>query len=145
MSRRSIDFSLCPGRSIDFSLCPRRSIDFSLCPRSTDMPDQSKPFYRRNLPHWHPPGAAIFLTYQLEGSLPRSARERLAATSSTLLEREAARADEDNDQRKARHNKKLFAMLDRMLDKAESGPLWLKDPRIADIVESALLHRYSDL
>jgi putative transposase len=108
------------------------------------MPDQSKPFYRRNLPHWQPPGAAIFLTYQLEGSLPRSARERLAATR-TLLEREAARADEDNDQRKARHNKKLFAMLDRILDKAESGPLWLKDPRIADIVESALLHRYSDL
>ena len=108
------------------------------------MPEQSKPYYWRNLPHWQPPGAAIFLTWQLEGSLPRAARERLAATRA-LLEREAARTDEDTDQRKARHSKKLFAALDQILDKAESGPLWLKEERIAAIVESALLQRYREL
>ena len=108
------------------------------------MLEESKLFYRRNLPHWQPPGAAIFLTWQLEGSLPRAARERLAATR-TLLEREAARIDEDTDKRKARHSKKLFALLDQILDKAESGPLWLKEERIAAIVESALLQRYRDL
>jgi hypothetical protein len=63
------------------------------------MAEQSKPYYWRNLPHWQPPGANIFLTWQLEGSLPRAARERLAATRA-LLEREAARTDEDTDQRK---------------------------------------------
>jgi putative transposase len=108
------------------------------------MSDESKLYYWRNLPHWQPPGAAIFLTWQLEGSLPRAARERLAATRA-LLEREAARTDEDADQRKTRHSKKLFAALDQILDKAESGPLWLKQERIAAIVESALLQRYRDL
>jgi putative transposase len=108
------------------------------------MSDESKLYYRRNLPHWQPPGATIFLTWQLEGSLPRAARERLAATR-VLLEREGARTDEDTDQRKARHNKKLFAVLDKILDKAESGPLWLKNERIAAIVESALLQRYCEL
>src|SRR6266851_3973849 len=31
-------------------------------------------FYRRNLPHWHPEGASIFLTWRLYGSLPVDAR-----------------------------------------------------------------------
>jgi putative transposase len=108
------------------------------------MPEQSKPFYWRNLPHWHPPGATIFLTWNLEGSLPRAAQNRLAATR-ILLEREATSADEDTDQRRARHNKRLFAFFDQILDKAESGPLWLKHPRIAAIVEAALLERYCEL
>ena len=105
------------------------------------MSNESKLFYRRNLPHWQPPGATIFLTWRLEGSLPRSALARLAATGD-LLEREAARTDETSDQRKARHAKKLFSALDTILDKAESGPLWLKDERIAAIVASTLLQRY---
>ncbi len=29
-------------------------------------------FYRRNLPHWHPEGAVLFLTWRLCGSLPAS-------------------------------------------------------------------------
>ena len=28
-------------------------------------------FYRRNLPHWHPEGKAIFVTWRLFGSLPK--------------------------------------------------------------------------
>jgi putative transposase len=108
------------------------------------MYDTPKPRYRRNLPHWQPPGESIFLTFNLDGSLPRVARERLTATRA-LLERETARAAEDQGQRRARHNKKLFAVLDQILDKAEHGPLWLKDERIAALVESALLERYHDL
>ena len=75
------------------------------------MYDTPKPRYRRNLPHWQPPGASIFLTFNLDGSLPRVARERLTATRA-LLERETARAAEDQGQRRARHNKKLFAVLE---------------------------------
>jgi REP element-mobilizing transposase RayT len=29
------------------------------------------PFYQRHLPHWHPEGAALFVTWRLHGSLPR--------------------------------------------------------------------------
>jgi len=29
-------------------------------------------YYRRNLPHGHPEGASLFLTWRLHGSLPAS-------------------------------------------------------------------------
>jgi REP element-mobilizing transposase RayT len=29
-------------------------------------------FYQRHLPHWHPEGAALFVTWRLHGSLPRT-------------------------------------------------------------------------
>jgi len=108
------------------------------------MAIESKLFYRRNLPHWHPSGAAIFLTWNLDGALPGSARDRIAATRS-LLEREARRAEESPDQREARHNKKLFLVLDQILDKANRGPVFLNEDVIASIVESALLRRYREL
>jgi len=34
--------------------------------------EESKLFYHRNLPHWHPAGRAIFLTWRLHGSLPQT-------------------------------------------------------------------------
>jgi putative transposase len=69
-------------------------------------------FYRRNLPHWHPEGAALFLTWRLYGSLPASYRTAKigCATDSPG---------------------KRFKRLDSILDKAATGPLWLNDPRIA--------------
>lgn len=41
--------------------------------------------------------------------------------------------------------KKLFARVDSILDKAKTGPLWLKEIEIADLVQQALLERYSHL
>ena len=41
--------------------------------------------------------------------------------------------------------KRLFARVDAILDKAETGPLWLKEIEIADLVQQALLERYADL
>lgn len=76
-------------------------------------------YYRRNLPHWYPPGVPLFITWRLYGSLPRAVLE--------LLER----------------NKKLsegkrFAVADAELDRASTGPLWLREPRIAKSVVEAL-------
>ena len=73
-------------------------------------------FYRRNLPHWHPPGEDIFLTWRLKGSLPVHLRE--------LSSREEPG--------------KRFLDLDRALDRADVGPLWLREPRVADCVQQAL-------
>ena len=69
-------------------------------------------FYRRNLPHWHPEGATLFLTWRLYGSLPSSYRTAKigCATDSPG---------------------KRFKCLDAILDKAATGPLWLNDPRAA--------------
>jgi putative transposase len=69
-------------------------------------------FYRRNLPHWHPEGAAIFVTWRLDGSLP--------ASYSTA---KIGCATEPPGKR--------FKRLDAILDKAASGPLWLKESRVA--------------
>jgi putative transposase len=72
-------------------------------------------YYERNLPHWHPEGASIFLTGRLFGSLPASCRP-VAPPS-------------------AGH---AFRAMDRELDRAALGPQWLKDPRIAVVVVEAL-------
>jgi putative transposase len=100
-------------------------------------------FYKRNLPHWQPPGAAFFITWRLYGSLHREALDRIEANR-VLLERELARAGETQDERKIRHFKKQFALYDSLLDQAEDGPLWLKEDRIAAQAQSALLHQYGD-
>ena len=73
-------------------------------------------FYRRRLPHWHPPGQDIFITWRLHGSLPAQIRLPRGAESSG----------------------RAFVNYDRALDKAESGPLWLEDRRVAEAVLSAL-------
>ena len=103
-----------------------------------------KLFYKRDLPHWHPPGASIFLTWRLYGSLPAIAVKRLIELR-RLLEREIPRVSEAKYDFQTRQYKKLFAATDSILDRAESGPLWLKNPQIAAIVVDALLSRYANL
>jgi REP element-mobilizing transposase RayT len=71
-------------------------------------------FYRR-LPHWHPEGATIFLTWRLFGSLPKTAIETRALTAG-----------------------QRFVAQDRELDAAAYGPTWLKDGRVASCVVNTL-------
>jgi putative transposase len=101
-------------------------------------------FYRRNLPHWHPPGAAIFVTWRLKDSLPASAVKRLRETH-LLLKREAEQRNVSIEDLNLRINKKLFAMMDEVLDRAENGPTWLRQPAIAKIMQDALLNIYAHL
>jgi REP-associated tyrosine transposase len=75
--------------------------------------------YTRNLPHWLPEGRAIFLTWRLHGSLPASVVQKLRAKKLLTAGQEFARADQH-------------------LDRAEAGPLWLKDTRIAECVSQCL-------
>jgi hypothetical protein len=77
-------------------------------------------FYTRKLPHWQPDGAALFLTWRLDGSLPR---EYCTATPEAAPGRQ-------------------FVEKDRIVDRAASGPTWLKDSRIAVLVADAL--RYGE-
>jgi REP element-mobilizing transposase RayT len=73
-------------------------------------------YYERNLPHWHPDEAALFLTWCLHGS----------------VERHRVR-------KKPGDPGEAFAELDRVLDKGSYGPTWLRDCRIARCVQEALL------
>ena len=76
-------------------------------------------YYERNLPHWHPEGRTIFITWRLHGSLPRGFVKRL----------ENLHSDPG----------KQFLAADQQLDKAATGPRWLRDPQIAGYVEDALI------
>lgn len=78
-------------------------------------------FYRRRLPHWHPEGATIFLTWRLFGTLPHQDDRNVGQAGS--LPSEGRR----------------FVAQDRRLDLADSGPLWLQQPRVAGCVAEALL------
>jgi putative transposase len=72
--------------------------------------------YRRRLPHFHPDDAYLFLTWWLWGSLP-------SGTDSTVYP-------------SAGH---AFVAQDRALDRRTSGPRWLTDSRVADVVARAIL------
>jgi putative transposase len=96
------------------SACERTSPSAApFCPRNSSG---SKHYdyleYRRNLPHFQPNGAALFITFRLYGSLPR-----------------ASVADG-----------RAFVAADRELDLTSLGPTWLKQPRVAQCVAETILH-----
>lgn len=106
-----------------------------------------KTYYHRNLPHWQPSGAAIFLTCRLYGSLPENVIEQLKVTQK-LVAREIDKAKvpaEKIAELKLNQHKKLFAKIDAILDRAETGPRWLAETKVAALVEDALLRRYAEL
>ena len=98
-------------------------------------------YYRRNLPHWHPAGVSIFLTWRLDGSLPLEVIEELSVMRRKLRDRTQKKLQAD----RLVEYKTLFARVDKILDRASSGPLWLSDGRIANVVQDALVNRYARL
>jgi REP element-mobilizing transposase RayT len=76
-------------------------------------------FYRRHLPHWQKADSALFITWRLYGSLPRRALVNGF---------------------KETNPGKRFLLLDRELDKAQFGPTWLKDDRLAKIVADSFCY-----
>ena len=83
-------------------------------------------YYQRNLPHWQPQGASLFITWRLDGSLPVSCAK---PESSATLRISAGQA---------------FRAWDARLDAASSGPVWLRDPRLAAMVVAVLHHGERD-
>ena len=104
-----------------------------------------KPFYRRNLPHIQPPGATLFVTFHLAGSLPRHVLQQWKAEKSRLLnlESNAHQATDEHTtfQQKQKYNqwkRQWFRKIEKTLDTAQSGPVWLKDDQIAKEVAESL-------
>ena len=101
-----------------------------------------QPFYRRHLPHIQPPGATLFVTFRLAGSIPARAQQRLRIEAE---QREAALARiGDQHEREGRayaEQRRDFARWDAELDATRSGSLWLSDPQVGDLVAEALHYR----
>jgi len=100
------------------------------------MDASTKTFYHRNLPHWHPPGRSIFLTWRLHGSLPQTVINQFRMIRQQLSKRKAVVSGSSMDKRILEY-KKLFAKVDAILDKAATGPLWLKERKVAGLVQEA--------
>jgi putative transposase len=73
-------------------------------------------FYRRRLPHLYATGQAVFLTWRLHDSLPPNR----AFPVETLTSGQA------------------FVAMDRLLDEARTGPFYLRQPAVADMVVEAI-------
>ena len=98
-----------------------------------------KHIYRRKLPHIQPPGAVLFVTFRLTGSLPGHILEGLRLKSEKRLA-EVKPGIDDSD--KDAEQKRFFADLDRYLDNTHDGPHWLKEPEIADMIIKSLHYRH---
>ena len=97
--------------------------------------------YHRNLPHIQPPGATLFVTFRLVGSIPISVQRQ--------LQEEAEHADrmlteivnpEERARRAYLEQRRQFGKWDKVLDAATAGPFWLRDPRVAKLVADSLHH-----
>jgi putative transposase len=110
-----------------------------------------KEYSERNLPHFHPPSATLFVTFRLADTVAQSVlrqyyamKKWLQAETQRIIE---LRLKEDSPEIRA-HEKKLqefrrqwFAKFEDILHKADTGSTWLKDERVAKIVADALHHR----
>ena len=90
-------------------------------------------YYERYLPHRLPPGETIFITFRLAGSLPQEALVRLQAETQLAYQQ----CEPDNNLRYA-EQKRYFGRFDALLDGADHGPTWLKQPAVAAIVQQAI-------
>ncbi len=98
-------------------------------------------FYRRNLPHIQPRGAAFLVNFRLAGSLPAHVVERLRAET-VELEARLLTIKDPNERflLRDKEQRKLFAKWDDALHECQTGPFWLKDERIAQIVVDSILY-----
>jgi putative transposase len=106
-------------------------------------------YYRRNLPHVQPPEATLFVTFRLANSIPQPLLEQWRQEKRLLLadwlKKEAIDGDrfDSQAQKEAELNfsHRWFRRFEDSLHEAASGPLWLKEQPIADVVTEALHHR----
>ena len=98
--------------------------------------------YRRHLPHFQPPGATLFVTFRLAGSIPSEVRKQLRLEVEQTDETLAGIANPDERGGRAYlEQRRLFGRWDEVLDTAQDGPFWLHDPRIAGLVAESLHYR----
>jgi REP element-mobilizing transposase RayT len=107
------------------AICGRLAIGLLTLPRVFPLTAHflfATTFHSRRLPHYHPVGQPIFLTWRLHGSLPANRSFPPATTSG-----------------------QAFLAMDRILDTACTGPLYLRRPEIANMVVEAIHYRERDL
>jgi len=96
------------------------------------MVKPNKDFYRRHLPHIQPKGGLFFVTYSLYGSIPKSKLEKIQFEYEELKNK----ATDNNNKNKAR--KIYLDNIDQLFITNNSGPHYMKNNQIAEIVANSL-------
>ncbi|MDZ7624627.1 MAG: transposase [Ignavibacteriaceae bacterium] len=103
-----------------------------------------KTYYKRNLPHYQPPGYTYFVTYRLSGSLPVEVIKKLKGERKKQLKEIAGISNKSLQQEKYKKMQSIyFGKFDKLLDASDYGPTWLKEKEIAQIVKDAI-HFYDN-
>ena len=109
---------------------------------SRKLPSKEGDYYARNLPHWQPENAVLFMTVRLYGSLPKSKIEELQETKrieeNSLRNKGYSKAELILKLRKCENL--YFGRFDKLLDENTTGPHWLKEKRIATIWANSLAY-----
>jgi len=92
-------------------------------------------YHRRNLPHIQPDSGTYSITFLLDGALPRQKVELLKELRKKLMESAVSLKD------KYQIHRKFFDKYESILDNPKSGPVWLKERKIAEIVMESIHYR----
>ena len=98
-----------------------------------------KQYRRRNLPHIHSPGAILFVTFRLAGSIPQNVLKEWKAER-IWLEQEIQRVEKDLNQwaKLLDFYRRWFKNFEDILHQATIGPTWLKDQQVAKLIADSL-------
>lgn len=103
--------------------------------------EKIKPFYRGNLPHMQPVGSTFFVTFRLQGSLPK---EKMFLLKKAFLQSEKGMRMEQlirEMDATGQSNSSFFQLYDSLLESTMEGAHHLKNPAIAKLVQKEL-HRF---
>lgn len=108
-----------------------------------------KQYFVRNRPHIHPPGATLFVTFRLAGSIPKSTLREYRAKKDWLdnellrIEREISGNSSDIFEKQygrfLEFHRIWFLKFEDILHGAKNGAMWLGEPEIRRIVAEKLL------
>jgi len=99
-------------------------------------------YYKRNLPHYQPGNAVYFVTFRLADSLPGNLVKSLKEEYNALVNE--SKKIKDISRRKSallKSAKQYFGKFDKLLDGLQTGPLWLKEDAIANLVYESIIYR----
>lgn len=100
-------------------------------------------FYRRNLPHYQPANATLFVTFRLAGSLPVEILQRLREEyEHTVVAFDKTLSLRERSEMEYAVQRRFFGRMDAYLDTGGYGPRWLEEPAIAQMVMESLHFRH---
>lgn len=96
--------------------------------------------YKRFLPHIQPKNAVIFITYRLAFSLSQAFyKKESIGKIKYRMQKEIHKNSKKRKEITTKYEYKLFLVEDQFYSEVNNSPHWLKERRIAEIVEESLL------